>query len=280
MGLPWGLVDKVAWATGNVVEDMQLGIDYALAGYPPLVVPEVKVLSDLPATESGLLSQRRRWEHGFLMTALAQVPQLLSQCFERRSWSLLVMACDMAVPPLALLSVLWLAPVRRQMRGDARRRLSARLALGIACGVVLMGALGQAFAAVKARRDWQQGTHAWNRIEQASVFLQRETLPDQPVLMNVWLDWAELYWRVPRPAPALSIAHVVPRDRYEEWLEITRAAFPEWIVTDGTPWEPVDGPLRGKAQQIRDEFTAQIEREYALVRQIDGLRILKRRSER
>lgn len=184
-------------------------------------------------------------------------------------------------PAVALLSVLWLAPLRRQMQPSARRLVSARLAFGIAAGAVLIGVLGQAHAAVKARRDWQQGTHAWNRLQQASEFLQRETLPQQAVLMNVWLDWAELYWRVPRPAPSLTIPHVVPRDRYEGWLAETRAAMPAWIVTDNTPWEPVDGSLvEESVRRMRDDFAAKIEREYILVRQIDGLRILKRRNER
>jgi cellulose synthase/poly-beta-1,6-N-acetylglucosamine synthase-like glycosyltransferase len=105
MALPWKLVDKVAWATGNVVEDMQLGIDFTIAGYPPRFVPEAQVVSSLPTSAAGQLAQRRRWEHGYLATALDQVPVLFSQAFERRSWALLVLAIDMLVPPLALLSM-------------------------------------------------------------------------------------------------------------------------------------------------------------------------------
>jgi cellulose synthase/poly-beta-1,6-N-acetylglucosamine synthase-like glycosyltransferase len=113
MALPWKLVDKVPWATGNVVEDMQLGIDFTAAGYAPRFVPEATVFSNLPASDAGLLAQRRRWEHGFLATALNQVPVLFSQAVERRSWALLVLAVDLAIPPLALLSMalgaVWLA---------------------------------------------------------------------------------------------------------------------------------------------------------------------------
>jgi cellulose synthase/poly-beta-1,6-N-acetylglucosamine synthase-like glycosyltransferase len=113
MALPWSLVDKVPWATGNVVEDMQLGIDFTVAGYPPRFVPAATVLSNLPASAAGLLAQRRRWEHGFLATALNEVPLLLTQAVEHRSWALLVLAVDLAVPPLALLSmalgVIWMA---------------------------------------------------------------------------------------------------------------------------------------------------------------------------
>ena len=105
MALPWKLVDKVPWATGNVVEDMQLGIDFTAAGYPPRFVPEATVLSNLPESTAGQLAQRRRWEHGFLTTAINQVPVLLSQAVERRSWSLLVLAVDLAIPPLTLLSM-------------------------------------------------------------------------------------------------------------------------------------------------------------------------------
>lgn len=105
MALPWALVDKVAWATGNVVEDMQLGIDFTLAGYPPVFAPAAQVYSNLPESDAALLTQRRRWEHGFLSTALSQVPLLLSQAVEHRSWALLIVALDMMVPPLALLSL-------------------------------------------------------------------------------------------------------------------------------------------------------------------------------
>jgi cellulose synthase/poly-beta-1,6-N-acetylglucosamine synthase-like glycosyltransferase len=106
MALPWDIVDKVPWASGNVVEDMQLGIDYALAGLPPRFVPQAKVFSELPTSDTGVLDQRRRWEHGFLQTALKQVPRLLGQAVVRRSWSLAWLALDLAVPPLALLTML------------------------------------------------------------------------------------------------------------------------------------------------------------------------------
>lgn len=109
MALPWKLVDKVAWATGNVVEDMQLGIDLTLAGYPPLFVPEARVMSSLPQSNAGVMAQRRRWEHGFLATALSEAPLLMGQAFERRSWALLVLAMDFLVPPLSLLSLMLVA---------------------------------------------------------------------------------------------------------------------------------------------------------------------------
>jgi cellulose synthase/poly-beta-1,6-N-acetylglucosamine synthase-like glycosyltransferase len=105
MALPWTLVRRVAWASGNVVEDMQLGIDFTLAGHPPQFVAEAVVTSDLPTTAAGMASQRRRWEHGFLSTALTQSPRLFRQAIAHRSWPLLVLAADLLVPPLALLAL-------------------------------------------------------------------------------------------------------------------------------------------------------------------------------
>jgi cellulose synthase/poly-beta-1,6-N-acetylglucosamine synthase-like glycosyltransferase len=107
MALPWKLISLVPWASGNVVEDMQLGIDYTAAGYPPRFVPEAEIRSELPSTEQGLLQQRRRWEHGFLATASRQAPRLLARAWQQSHWSLFVLALDMLVPPLALLTV-WL----------------------------------------------------------------------------------------------------------------------------------------------------------------------------
>jgi cellulose synthase/poly-beta-1,6-N-acetylglucosamine synthase-like glycosyltransferase len=104
MALPWQLVDKVAWATGNVVEDMQLGIDFTFAGTPPKFLPDAVTLSELPKTDRGLFAQRRRWEHGFLATAMEQAPRMIGQAIERRSWPLFAMALDLCVPPLALLA--------------------------------------------------------------------------------------------------------------------------------------------------------------------------------
>jgi cellulose synthase/poly-beta-1,6-N-acetylglucosamine synthase-like glycosyltransferase len=115
MAIPWELVRTVAWASGNVVEDMQLGIDYTVACYPPRFVPDAEVRSELPTSEQGLLQQRRRWEHGFLTTATSQTPRLLKQAWQQGNWALFLLALDLCVPPLALLTILltgyWIAAV-------------------------------------------------------------------------------------------------------------------------------------------------------------------------
>jgi glycosyltransferase involved in cell wall biosynthesis len=105
MAIPWNLIESVSFATGNVVEDMQLGIDFTLAGKSPRFVPEGQILSELPTSHAGMLQQRKRWEHGFLMTALQTVPYLLGTAWEKKNWAVFILALDMLVPPLALLAV-------------------------------------------------------------------------------------------------------------------------------------------------------------------------------
>src|SRR5204863_7573367 len=77
MALPWRLAQRAKLAAGNVVEDMQLGIDLALAGQSPMFLPEARVDSPLPQQRAAARTQRTRWEHGHLKTILKQTPRLL-----------------------------------------------------------------------------------------------------------------------------------------------------------------------------------------------------------
>lgn len=108
MAIPWSLIDKVPLASGNIVEDMQLGIDLALAGHPPRLCPEVLIRSRLPSQQTAAVSQRKRWEHGHLTTLLRNCPRLFFGGLTRLSPPLLGMAFDMCVPPLSFLVFVWL----------------------------------------------------------------------------------------------------------------------------------------------------------------------------
>jgi hypothetical protein len=103
MALPWNLVQQTRLASGNVVEDMQLGIDLALAGSPPLFLPEARVDSPLPQQRAAAHSQHTRWEHGHLQTLLVQVPRLVRMACHHQRSDLLWLALDLSIPPLSLL---------------------------------------------------------------------------------------------------------------------------------------------------------------------------------
>ncbi|MBU4271137.1 MAG: glycosyltransferase [Planctomycetes bacterium] len=109
MAIPWPLVKEADPAGGNLVEDMQLGIDLALRGHLPLFCPEAGVSSAMPESYRAFASQRTRWEHGHLRAALRQVPRLLWAALRRRSWPLMAMAVDLSIPPLTLLVAIWSA---------------------------------------------------------------------------------------------------------------------------------------------------------------------------
>lgn len=108
MAFPWAVIQKAPLASSNLVEDMQLGLDLAIAGYPPRLCPTAQVLGCLPLQESAATSQRTRWEHGHLTTLKTQVPRLLAAAITQRRFDLLALALDLSVPPLSLLVMLWL----------------------------------------------------------------------------------------------------------------------------------------------------------------------------
>lgn len=109
MAFPWSVIRSVSLASGNIVEDMQLSMDLAIAGSPTAFCPETKVLGLLPQQEQAAKSQRTRWEHGHLQTMQAQVPPLLKAAIQQKRFDLLAIALDLSIPPLSLLIMLWIA---------------------------------------------------------------------------------------------------------------------------------------------------------------------------
>jgi glycosyltransferase involved in cell wall biosynthesis len=105
MAFPWTLVPQMNLAHAGIVEDMQLGIDLALVGYPPLFCPEAVVTSAFPWDQAAVASQRARWEHGHLGMILSGLPRLLAAGVVKRDVQLLGLALDLAVPPFALLAL-------------------------------------------------------------------------------------------------------------------------------------------------------------------------------
>jgi cellulose synthase/poly-beta-1,6-N-acetylglucosamine synthase-like glycosyltransferase len=103
MAFPWAIIQRAPLATGHLVEDMQLGLDLAKAGTPPLFCPQALVTSSFPTDTEGVKSQRTRWEHGHLSVLTTVGPQMIWQALKTRNMSLFAMALDLMVPPLAAL---------------------------------------------------------------------------------------------------------------------------------------------------------------------------------
>jgi cellulose synthase/poly-beta-1,6-N-acetylglucosamine synthase-like glycosyltransferase len=102
MAFPWALFEQAPLATADIVEDLNLGIDMVLRGHPPLLEPRATVWSS-SSGRAATLTQRTRWEGGFLSTALKRAAPLLANAVRLKSATQLWLGISLAVPPLALL---------------------------------------------------------------------------------------------------------------------------------------------------------------------------------
>lgn len=142
MAFTWSQISHAKLNTGNIVEDMQLGIDLARNGTPPIFCPDALVTSFFPSADASLQTQHTRWEHGHLSVILTQVPKLLWQAVAGANGGLLAMALDLCVPPLALLTLLTAGVLTASvaMAGLVDSMLPALVA-GIACGMLSLAVM-------------------------------------------------------------------------------------------------------------------------------------------
>jgi cellulose synthase/poly-beta-1,6-N-acetylglucosamine synthase-like glycosyltransferase len=106
MAFPWDVIRSSNLASGEIVEDLKLGLDLTLAGKSPRFCPSASVHSVFPSSEESSRTQRQRWEKGHIATIVSAAPRLLIQAAARRNLDLLVLTLDMMIPPLSLLGLL------------------------------------------------------------------------------------------------------------------------------------------------------------------------------
>ena len=106
MAFMWQDIAQSNLASGHIVEDMKLGIDLTRINKPPLFLPEALVTSIFPPSEEATNTQRARWEHGHLSVIVNEVPSLLVEAIKTQNGQLLALACDLIIPPLAVLSLM------------------------------------------------------------------------------------------------------------------------------------------------------------------------------
>ena len=103
MAFPWELIRDAPLATDNLVEDLALGLTFAIAGRGPVYAESARVNGRLPDSSTAAATQRTRWEHGYLHAILTQCPHLVWKGLRDVRPDLLLVALDLAVPPLSLL---------------------------------------------------------------------------------------------------------------------------------------------------------------------------------
>ena len=103
MVFPFELLNRLQLGTSHLAEDMKLGVECALKGFPPVFCPDALVVSYFPESNVSQQFQRQRWEHGHLSVIFSEAANLALRAISSRNKNLLSMAIDLSIPPLALL---------------------------------------------------------------------------------------------------------------------------------------------------------------------------------
>lgn len=106
MAFPWHAIADAELATGDIVEDMRLGVELAEKELGATYSDQAFVYSYFPTTEAAEKTQRERWEHGHLSTLSQFAPRLLKRAFLGPSVAAFGMMLDLIIPPLSLLVML------------------------------------------------------------------------------------------------------------------------------------------------------------------------------
>lgn len=107
MAFPWEAIRKVNVANQSLAEDTTLGLELAYAGYAPTFCPDAKIDGHVPKAWGTLVQQRRRWEQGYLESIFSNAPKMALRSITSLRPSLMWVAIDLCIPPLALLGMAW-----------------------------------------------------------------------------------------------------------------------------------------------------------------------------
>jgi cellulose synthase/poly-beta-1,6-N-acetylglucosamine synthase-like glycosyltransferase len=107
MAFPSEALRAAELGTGNIVEDMKLGADLALAGHPPRLCPTARLTGAAAPDRKATIKQRSRWEHGHVQTLLTQSPRLILAGLVRARPGLIGLGLELGVPPLSMLVGIW-----------------------------------------------------------------------------------------------------------------------------------------------------------------------------
>ncbi len=105
MAFAWPVFAKLPLATGDAVEDLNLGLWLARKGIA-IDLDDASLVTSAAAAVESSRAQRSRWEHGFLRTAAKQGVPMLLRGIAAASRLRAAVGAHLLVPPLALLMLL------------------------------------------------------------------------------------------------------------------------------------------------------------------------------
>lgn len=102
MAFPWEVFKGLPLASSNIVEDLAITVNLTLQKTKPMLLEAARVWS-AAASADDTLTQRTRWEHGFIATTRKHaIPAIISGIMNRQLASLRL-GLHLLVPPLAML---------------------------------------------------------------------------------------------------------------------------------------------------------------------------------
>ena len=142
MAFPWTLFRDLPLATPNIVEDLALGIHLTRIRRAPVYLDSASIHS-ASTGDTATLSQRTRWEHGFLETARKHGFGAIRDGILTRNRKLLQLGFHLLVPPLALLLLVSLAALAATgglawLGGDWSAFVALAAAILLAAGAILL----------------------------------------------------------------------------------------------------------------------------------------------
>lgn len=102
MAFPWSVFKGLALASSNIVEDLAITVDLTLKNTKPMLLEGARVWSEA-ATADDTLTQRTRWEHGFIATMGKHAVPAIVAGIANRQLASLRLGLHLLVPPLAML---------------------------------------------------------------------------------------------------------------------------------------------------------------------------------
>jgi cellulose synthase/poly-beta-1,6-N-acetylglucosamine synthase-like glycosyltransferase len=101
MAFPWAQFRDAPLATSDSVEDLAIGLALVGGGQAPTYLDDARVTSP-PASGRAAVTQRTRWEHGFIATASRVAPRMIGHGIANAQWPSFWLGLHLMVPPLAL----------------------------------------------------------------------------------------------------------------------------------------------------------------------------------
>ncbi len=101
MAFPWAQFRDAPLATADSVEDLAIGLALVRSGQAPCYLDEARVTSPA-ASGAAAVTQRTRWEHGFIATAARVAPHMMRHGIAHLDWRAFWLGLHLMVPPLAL----------------------------------------------------------------------------------------------------------------------------------------------------------------------------------